>query len=172
MAQWVGGSSILSAGREDLVAFPLALEGRLLRACPPAYLLSLGHVRVALGTDGAGRLGGLEGRAVHLQPPQVAAPEAALVHDARLRCPPTAGAVPCGLVCKASAERPGVRVAAGTLPARPGPCASHPARSHPPTSTLFPPHVLSRLRSSIVDARSWPFLGLVGRPPTILTERE
>lgn len=64
-----------------------------------AYLLSLGHIGVALGTDGAGRLGRLEGCAVHLQPPQITAPEAALVHDACLRRPPTAGAVPCGLVC-------------------------------------------------------------------------
>lgn len=62
------------------------------------FLLSLGHVRVALGTDGAGRLGRLEGCTVHLQPPQITAPEAALIHDARLWRPPTAGAVPCGLV--------------------------------------------------------------------------
>lgn len=62
------------------------------------FLLSLGHIGVALGTDGAGRLGRLEGCAVHLQPPQITAPEAALVHDACLRRPPTAGAVPCGLV--------------------------------------------------------------------------
>lgn len=62
------------------------------------FLLSLGHVGVALGADGAGRLGRLEGRAVHLQPSQVAAPEAALVHDADLGGPPTGGAVPRGLV--------------------------------------------------------------------------
>lgn len=68
---------------------------------PPwlAYLLSLGHVSVALGTDGAGRLGRLEGCAVHLQPPQVTAPEAALIHNACLRCPPAAGAISRGLVC-------------------------------------------------------------------------
>lgn len=70
-------------------------------ADPPwlAYLLSLGHVGVALGTDGAGRLGRLEGCAVHLQPPQVTAPEAALIHNACLGCPPAAGAIPRGLVC-------------------------------------------------------------------------
>lgn len=64
-----------------------------------AYLLSLGHVSVALGTDGAGCLGRLEGCAVHFQPPQVTAPEAALIHNACLRRPPTAGTVPRGLVC-------------------------------------------------------------------------
>lgn len=62
------------------------------------FLLSLGHVGVALGTDGAGCLCRLEGCTVHLQPPQITAPEAALIHDACLRCPPTAGAVSCGLV--------------------------------------------------------------------------
>lgn len=62
------------------------------------FLLSLGHVGVALGTDGAGRLGRLKGRAVHLQPPQVTAPEAALIHNACLRCPPAAGAISHGLV--------------------------------------------------------------------------
>ena len=54
---------------------------------------------MALGTDGAGRLGRLEGCAVHLQPPQITAPEAALIHNACLRCPPTVGAISRGLVC-------------------------------------------------------------------------
>lgn len=69
-----------------------------------AYLLSLGHVGVALGTDWAGRLGGLERRAVHLQPPQITAPEAALIHYSRLGRPPTARAVPRGLVCSDQTE--------------------------------------------------------------------
>lgn len=81
------------------------LHSVVLISCTPStcvlqmyFLLSLGHVGVALGTDRAGCLGRLEGGAVHLQPPQVTAPEAALVHDACLRRPPTAGAVPRGLV--------------------------------------------------------------------------
>ena len=75
--------------------------------CHPwwAYLLSLGHVGVALGTDWAGRLGGLERRAVHLQPPQITAPEAALIHDSCLGRPPTARAVPRGLVCSDQREK-------------------------------------------------------------------
>lgn len=62
------------------------------------FLLSLGHVSVALSSDGPGCLGRLQGCTVHLQPSQVAAPEAALVHDAHLRCPPVGGAIPRGLV--------------------------------------------------------------------------
>lgn len=62
------------------------------------FLLSLGHVSVALGTDRAGRFRSLEGGTVHLQPSQITAPEAALVHNACLRCPPNAGAIACGLV--------------------------------------------------------------------------
>lgn len=62
------------------------------------FLLSLGDVSVALGTDGAGWLGRLEWGAVHLQSPQITASEAALIHNACLNCPPTVGAIPCGLV--------------------------------------------------------------------------
>lgn len=81
------------------------LHSVVLVCCSPStcvlqvyFLLGLGHVGVALGTDGAGWLGGLERGTVHLQPSQVAAPEAALIYNACLGCPPSAGAVACGLV--------------------------------------------------------------------------
>lgn len=62
------------------------------------FLLSLGHVSVALGTDRAGWFCRLQRSTVHLQPPQIAAPEATLIHNACLWCPPNAGAIACGLV--------------------------------------------------------------------------
>lgn len=62
------------------------------------FLLSLGHVSVALGTDRAGWFRRLEGSTVHLQPSQITAPEAALIHNACLRRSPNAGAIACGLV--------------------------------------------------------------------------
>lgn len=81
------------------------LHSVVLVSCTPStcvlqmyFLLSLGHVGVALGTDWAGWLGGLERRTVHLQPPQITAPEAALIHDSCLGRSPTARAVPRGLV--------------------------------------------------------------------------
>lgn len=52
-----------------------------------------GHVRVALGAHGAGRLAGLGGRAVHLQAAQLADLEAALVHDAAVVRAPRVGAI-------------------------------------------------------------------------------
>lgn len=93
---------------------------------PPrwAYLLGLGHVGVALGTDRAGWLGRLEGCAIHLQPSQITAPEAALIHDACLRCPPTAGAIPCGLVCTNQTEWPHVRVESVFFSLPPSSCVS------------------------------------------------
>lgn len=86
-------------------------ERTLKNDCIPTthtYLLSLGHVSVALGTDRAGWFRRLQGSTVHLQPSQITAPEAALIHDACLRCPPNAGAVACGLVCTKQSG-PGVR---------------------------------------------------------------
>lgn len=90
---------------------PPMYERTLKNDCIPTthtYLLSLGHVSVALGTDRAGWFRRLEGSTVHLQPSQITAPEAALIHDACLRCPPNAGAVACGLVCTKQSG-PGVR---------------------------------------------------------------
>lgn len=102
---------VAHAAKEPSVVWLSLLLGRLLLhsvglvSCTSStcvlqmyFLLCLGHVSVALGTDRAGWFCRLQRGTVHLQPPQITAPEATLIHNACLRCPPNAGAVACGLV--------------------------------------------------------------------------
>lgn len=102
---------VAQAAKDPAVMWHFLLHGRLLLhsvglvSCTSStcvlqmyFLLSLGHVSVALGTDRAGWLCRLQWGTVHLQSPQITAPEATLIHNACLRCPPNAGAIACRLV--------------------------------------------------------------------------